>query len=159
MFTTKSTTFAYSPSRTNQGDDLSWYGTLGIVAACLLVLAAMCVMGCSGSSQAHAVDPSRAREALKLALEQWKRGAEPSSLSSSATPMTIQDFDWASGAKLIDYQLVDDGKAYDSNLRIQVKLTLDGGRGRGKGTTTEKKVWYLVGTSPAVTVFRDLLRR
>ena len=37
--------------------------------------------------------------------------------------MTIQDFDWAAGAKLNDYQIIDDGKAYDANLRVQVELT------------------------------------
>ncbi len=97
---------------------------------------------------------SRAREALKTALDQWKAGGSVKSLESSATPMTVQDFDWASGAKLIDYEIFDDGKAYDANLRVQVKLSLG-----GPGKATEKKVWYLVGTSPSVTVFRDALRR
>ena len=75
--------------------------------------------------------------------------------------MTVQDFDWVAGAKLIDYQLVDDGKADDANLRVQVKLTMSGGQAQGKSQskTAEKKVWYLVGTSPQVTVFRDMLRR
>jgi hypothetical protein len=72
--------------------------------------------------------------------------------------MTVQDFDWEGGAKLIDYQLVDEGKAYDANFRVQVKLTMSG-LGKDKGKTTEKKVSYLVTTSPSVTVFRDMLRR
>ena len=72
--------------------------------------------------------------------------------------MTVQDFDWAAGAKLIDYQVIDDGKAYDANLRVQVKLTLSN-PGKDKGKAAEKTVWYVVGTSPSVTVFRDMLRR
>ena len=72
--------------------------------------------------------------------------------------MTVQDFDWMAGAKLVDYQIVDDGKAYDANLRVQVKLNLSD-PGMASGKDTEKKVWYLVGTSPSVTVFRDALRR
>jgi hypothetical protein len=66
-----------------------------------------------------------------------------------------------SGAKLLDYQLVDDGKAYDANLRVQVKLTLAGADATAAPATktTEKTVWYLVGTSPKVTVFRDMLRK
>jgi hypothetical protein len=140
--------------------DASWYGTIGVLAACLGVLAAALCSGCSGSSRAHAVDPPRAREALHSALERWKAGAEPRSLQSSSTPMTVQDLDWQAGAKLVDYQLVDDGKPYDANLRVQVKLVLsDAGRGKGAGGTVEKKVWYLVTTSPSVTVFRDMLRR
>src|SRR5262249_6631194 len=108
MFTTKSTALGYSTTGMNEHHDLSWYGTLGIILGTLAALAILFFSGCSGSSQAHAVDPPRAREALKLALDEWKRGVEPRSLSSSATPMTVQDFDWAAGAKLIDYQIIND---------------------------------------------------
>jgi hypothetical protein len=156
--TSKSTTWGYPASPTSSRDDLSWYGSLAILAACLVVLATLCVTGCSGSSQAHAVDPPRAREALKIALDQWKGGAAPRSLATSATPMTVQDFDWEAGARLIDYRVVDDGQAADANLRVQVQLTLNG-PGPDRGKTTEKTVWYLVGTSPSVTVFRDMFRR
>jgi hypothetical protein len=138
--------------------DLSWYGTVWLVVACLGVLATLFLGGCSGSSHAHDVDEPRAREALKTALDQWKAGVSVKSLESSATPMTVQDFDWASGAKLVDYQIVDDGKAYDANLRVQVELSLCN-PGKTPGKATPKKVWYLVGTSPSVTVFRDALRR
>jgi len=57
--------------------------------------------------------------------------------------------------------LIEDGKADDATRRIQVKLTLNGDESGRKRSdqTTEKKVWYLVGTSPAVTVFRDMFRR
>jgi hypothetical protein len=72
--------------------------------------------------------------------------------------MTVQDFDWEAGARLIDYQVVDDGQAADANLRVRVQLTLSG-PGPDRGKTTEKTVWYLVGTSPSVTVFRDMFRR
>ncbi len=157
IHTTRSTGFADIASRSDDRD-LSWYGTLGVLAACLAALATLFFSGCSGASQAHAVDPPRAREALKIALDHWKEGAEPKSLASSSTPMTVQDFDWAAGAKLIDYQMVDDGNAYDANLRVQVKLTMSN-PGRDQGKATDKKVWYLVGTSPSVTVFRDMLRR
>jgi hypothetical protein len=74
--------------------------------------------------------------------------------------MTIQDFDWAGGARLVDYQIIDNGQAYDANLRVRVKLVLDGAASAKKtGKAVEKTVWYLVGTSPSVTVFRDSLRR
>ncbi len=72
--------------------------------------------------------------------------------------MTVQDLDWAGGAKLIDYQILDDGKALDANLSVRVKLVFDG-LGKTPGKSAEKTVWYLVGTSPSVTVFRDAFRR
>jgi hypothetical protein len=136
--------------------DPYWQGTLWLLAACLAVLGTLFFSGCSGSSHAHDVDEPRAREALKTALNEWKNGSSPESLPSSSTPMTVQDFDWLAGAKLVDFEIADDGKAYDANLRVQVKLTLNA---PGARKNTEKKVWYLVGTSPSVTVFRDALRR
>ena len=42
---------------------------------------------------------------------------------------------------MIESQLVNDGKAFDTNLRIEVKLTVRGGQGRkSSDKTTEKKV-------------------
>jgi hypothetical protein len=155
--TTKTTLLRQAIPRWSTRDP-SWYGAFWVVVACLGVLATLFFTGCSGSSRAHAVDEPRAREALKTALDQWKAGGSVKSLESSATPMTVQDFDWAAGARLVDYQIVDDGKAYDANLRVQVKLSLSN-PGNVPGKATEKKVWYVVGTSPSVTVFRDALRR
>ena len=71
--------------------------------------------------------------------------------------MTVQDFEWQGGAKLIDYQLLGEGQPRDANLSVKVKLTLAGKQGKGKNI--EKTVYYLVGTSPSVTVFRDMLKR
>ncbi len=141
--------------------DKSFVGTLCVVAAGLVALAALLLAGCADPSRAHAVNSLQARDALKIALDEWKRGATPKSLESSSTPMVVQDFEWASGAKLVDYELLSEGKAEDANLRIQVKLNLSDGPAAGKpqSKAAEKKVWYLVGTSPKVTVFRDMLRK
>jgi hypothetical protein len=138
--------------------DLSWYGTVALVAVSLVLLASLFFAGCSGPGQAHAVNAPTARESLKIALDSWRKGENPKALQSSVTPMTIQDFDWASGAKLVDYEILDQGKAEDANLRVQVKLKMSAA-GKPASSLLEKKVWYLVGTSPAVTVFRDMLRR
>ena len=128
------------------------------LASGLVLVAALTLAGCRGSSVAYAVDPPRARDALKTALDTWKSGQTPDSLKSSSTPMTVQDLDWAGGAKLVDYQILDDGKALDANLSVRVKLVLDG-RNKKTGKANEKAVWYLVTTSPSVTVFRDAFRR
>lgn len=119
----------------------------------LAMLAVLSIAGCSGSV-ANPVDPDRARGALKSALDHWKSGGDPLSLPTSATPMTVQDLEWQSGAKLVDYEVLGDGDPADANLRVKVKLTL-----AGKGKNAEKTVDYLVTTSPAVTVFRDIMRR
>src|SRR5271165_652199 len=91
----------------------SLYGTLWVIGACLAVLATLLLPGCGGDpSRAHAVSEPKARDALKTALDGWKSGETPASFASSSPPMIVQDFEWESGAKLVDYQLVDDGKAY-----------------------------------------------
>jgi hypothetical protein len=141
-----------------QDSTVSRYGTLGVILACLAAMAAVLAMpGCSGGSAAHAVDTSRARDALVIALDHWKQGDTPGSLPSSSTPMTVQDFDWQGGAKLLDYQVQGEGEPRDANLSIKVKLSLDGLQGKSK--KVEKTVSYLVTTSPSVTVFRDTLKR
>jgi hypothetical protein len=135
----------------------SLYGSLCVVAACLLVLATLLLPGCSSYGSAKPVNVAQARDALKIALDAWKNGESTQSLASSSTPMTVQDFEWDGGAKLIDYQLMDDGKPEDANLRIAVKLTMTGKPGTKKNL--EKKASYVVGTSPRLTVFRDIMRR
>ena len=152
---------AASLARGRAPGDAMDYATLALIGACLFALASMLLPGCSNPSLAHAVDVSEARDSLKIALDGWKKGDNPRSFASSPNPMVVQDFEWASGAKLIDYQLIDEGEAFDANLRIQVKLTMTSGQGVGNPSvkTIEKEVWYLVGTSPQVTVFRDMLRR
>jgi hypothetical protein len=137
------------------------YGSLWVVAACLVVLATLLLPGCSNSSVAHAVDEPQARDALKIALDAWKKGETSQSLASSSNRMTVQDFEWDTGSKLIDYQLVDDGRADGPNLRIQVKITTIGEPAKGKkeAKPTEKKASYVVGTSPRLTVFRDIMKR
>ncbi len=139
--------------------DHSLLGSLAIVMVSVVVLAALVMTGCSNPSLAHAVDPPRAIDALKTALDAWKQGADPKSLADSATPMTVQDLEWSGGARLVDYAIVSDPKAEDANLRVRVKLTLAADSARSRAKTLEKQVWYLVGTSPSVTVFRDMLRR
>jgi len=119
----------------------------------VVLLVALSTAGCA-AGVANPVDPDRARVALKTALDHWKSGGDPLSMPGSATPMTVQDLDWQSGARLVDYQILGDGEPADANLRVKVKLTL-----AGKSKPAEKTVSYLVTTSPAVTVFRDMLRR
>jgi hypothetical protein len=130
--------------------------TLAIIFACLAAMVLLTLAGCS-SGNAHAVNPSQARDALVAALDHWKQGDPPRSLSSASPSMTVQDFEWERGAKLLDYQILGDGQSKDANLSVKVKLTLAGEQGKSK--TVEKTVSYLVGTSPSVTVFRDMLKR
>jgi hypothetical protein len=154
MIATVRSRFAGWAGLIRKDGDSSLYGTLLLVAACLGMLGILFLSGCSGSNQPSAVDPGRAREALKTALDHWKSGEDSKSLESSGTPMVAQDYEWTSGAKLVDYEILDE-KSEGPNLRVQVKIKL-GPQGNSKAV--EKKASYVVGTSPSVTVFRDIMK-
>jgi hypothetical protein len=116
-----------------------------------LLLAIALSPGCSGS-QATPVDAERAREALKTTLDGWKKGETPEALNKSMPAITAQDLDWLSGSKLVDYTVTGDGKSMEANLYVPVTLTMK----TSKGKEVKKKVTYVVGTSPHLTVFRAL---
>lgn len=115
------------------------------------LLATLLMAGCAETIAPTALDPSKAREALKTTLETWKKGDAPDTLKTASPAITAQDLDWLSGAKLVDYQIKDDGKGIDSNLKVPVQLTMKSKDGKD----VVKNVHYLVTTSPSLTVFRS----
>ena len=119
---------------------------------CLFVVfAAVLLAGCSSSQRAAPVDPERAREALKTTLDGWKKGDAPDALKGASPSIVAQDMDWLAGAKLVEFQVTGDGKSVEANLYVPVNLTLK----MTNGKQVKKKVTYIVGTSPYLTVFRD----
>lgn len=117
-----------------------------------LATAGSLLPGCSGGGGSAApVDPSRAREALNTALESWRKGDKIDALKTGSPPIVVQDFDWMAGHPLVAFEVMGDGKDDDANLRIPVKLTLR----TTQGKVVDKSVSYVVGTSPAITVFRE----
>lgn len=131
------------------------FTTMPSRSRCCLIAVLLLVghLGCSSGRQyAPKVDPDAARAALKTTLESWKSGGTPESLQSGPDAITVQDFDWMGGYKLVDYSIEGDGQDDDANLRIPVKLTLLDPSGK----EVQKQVTYVVGTAPAVTVFREM---
>lgn len=109
--------------------------------------------GCSSSGpRAAPVVPETARTALRTTLDAWKAGQTPESLNQASPPIVAQDIDWLGGSKLLAYQVLDDGTPEDANLRVPVELKLKDKSGR----ETTRKVVYVVGTDPKVTVFRAM---
>jgi hypothetical protein len=117
-----------------------------------VALATLLAPGCGESITASPVDPSTARAALKTTLDAWKADADPASLKSGSPAITAQDLDWITGAKLVEFKVEGDGNTIGSNLRVPVRLDVK----TKDGKVVTKNVNYLVGTSPAVTVFRDI---
>jgi hypothetical protein len=122
-----------------------------LIASLAVVLIALAGCGRSGQT-APPVDPGRALEALKTTLESWKNGETPEQLKGGPAAITAQDFDWMAGFQLVDYQIESEGQNDDANLRVPVSLTMKDPSGK----EVKKQVKYVVGTAPAVTVFRDM---
>lgn len=116
----------------------------------ILVLFTLIQCGCGGPYQSAPVNVDKAHETLTLAMDSWKNGDQADSLQDQSPAIVVQDFDWIGGMKLLDYEIIDDGKPVDANLVANVKLKLQDKR----GTKSEKTVTYHVGTAPALTVFR-----
>lgn len=120
--------------------------------ACVALAVALAVAGCGDAPKAPRVNTEAARAALQQTLEAWKSGKTPQSLKESSPAITAQDMDWEAGQKLLGFEVLGEGKDDDANVRIPVELTIEGKGGKEQ----RKKVSYVVGTSPAVTVFREL---
>ena len=119
----------------------------------LALASAIAAPGCSeGPVRAPDVDAPRAREALRTALEGWKNGRTPAALKAGSPAIVVQDLDWEAGAALAAFEVRGEGKADTANLRIPVELTLRD----AKGKEARKAVTYVVGTSPTITVFREI---
>lgn len=119
--------------------------------AVLPILAASLIAGCGGGGGAGPIEPDKARGALKTVLESWKNGDKIEQVKAGSPPIVAQDFDWMSGSKLVAYEVEGDGKENDVNLRVPVKLTLK----TAQGKEVKKTVTYVIGTNPALTVFRE----
>jgi hypothetical protein len=121
-----------------------------VPAALLLLLSA----GCSNQNphKAAPVDAGKARTTLTLVLDAWRDGKTPDSLQDRSPKIVVQDMDWKQGMTLKGYQVIGTGDERDANLECRVKLSLVDKQGK----TVEKTVTYIVGTDPALTVFRKV---
>jgi hypothetical protein len=119
------------------------------------LLCSSVLAGCgSGPYESAPVNPEIARETLTSALESWKDGESIEALQEDSPAIVVQDFDWSAGMKLLDYEVLDDGKPESANLIARVKLSLED----REGAKSEKTATYVVGTAPVLTVFRDMFK-
>lgn len=107
-------------------------------------------VGCSRTTL-RPVNPVKAREVLQSTMEAWKQGKTPEQLAEASPPVIAQDFDWMQGKKLTAYTINPKDAPTGSNLTCQVTLQLED----KEGNPEEKSVYYVVGTSPGLSVFRD----
>ncbi len=110
--------------------------------------------GCSQQHRAPDVEPQLARSTLIEVLETWKAGGTINELRQRDPEIVVQEFAWSSGHQLQSYELLDTGREEDANLFCEVKLTLVETAGT---PPRQKTVTYVIGTEPALTVFRAML--
>jgi hypothetical protein len=133
-------------------DGGGWPGAGGFARLALLGwLACGCAAGCSDHG-VRSVDEQAARQALRATLEAWKHGTRIESLKELSPPIVAQDLDWESGRTLVEFDIRDDGAIKAVNLSVPVELTLRDAAGK----SVKKKVKYMIGTSPVITVFREI---
>ena len=121
-----------------------------------ILLWALICLACSGCgpARAKAVDVELANATLVDVLDHWKGGGDIEELQEATPKIVVQEALWSNGQKLQAYTLVDDGRAEDANWFCEVELTLTPKEG---GVPTKKKITYVVGTDPVLTVFHAIL--
>jgi hypothetical protein len=123
---------------------------VGIAAACLLF--SLSGWGCSAGPNNAPVVASQARDALRTALESWKKGEKVDELQDATPPIYVIDQEWKDGATLKDYQITGAGDEKDAHLFAPVKLTVRQPGGR----EVRKDVIYIISTAPNITVSRKV---
>lgn len=129
---------------------MSWPMHASTRRICLasIVLGLIVGGGCSRGARSLKLEQDVAKQSLGAFLDAWKQGQSVEALQSRTPPIIGRDSDWDAKRKLVSYALVrefNDG----TNLHFTVNLVLDA-EGRPAVPAT-----YIVGTSPAITVFRD----
>jgi hypothetical protein len=112
----------------------------------------MSLAGCSSGPVHAPVDAAKARETLREALDNWKKGDRIDALQSAEPPIYVIDTEWQEGNKLVDYRITGDGDEKDAHLYCPVQLIV-----RDKaGKESKRDVTYIISTAPKLTVSRKV---
>lgn len=114
----------------------------------LFALVPLLSLGCMQSPGSVPVNESSAADACQQFLDAWKDGQELEDLQPN---IIGSDAAWASGQKLLSFEILPNEVSDGTNLHIPVKLSLKD----EKGAEQNILVSYAVGTHPSITVIRD----
>ncbi len=109
--------------------------------------------GC-GDNVGAPVNVNVAQQTLTSAMEAWKNGKSSEDLLNEKPSIVVQETEWNEDTKLLDYEILSDDQPAGPNLVATVKLKLS----KSDGKVTEKTATYVVGTSPGLTVYRNMMR-
>jgi hypothetical protein len=120
--------------------------------AVLIAVSAFC--GC-GRVSARDLDLNEevAHASLERFFEAWKSGQSQTDLGPD---IIAADEAWEAGARLLSFKIQPSGLNDGTNLHITAELVLaqPGNAPRAK-SGKPKRVTYVVGTSPVITIFRE----
>jgi len=125
-----------------------------LLLICCMMICTIMICGCGAEPRAAPVDLAVARVTLKEVMEHWKSGGKIDNLRSRKPEVVVQEALWSEGRKLLNYSLVGEGRPEDANWFCEVELTLESDAGN---EPVKKKITYVVGTDPVLTVFRAIL--
>jgi hypothetical protein len=112
----------------------------------------MLMLACGGCGPtARPSDQGEGRKALQAALDAWKGGEKPDTLTQRSPSIHFSDGDWMSGLLLKSYKADDEGKLVGTDLSYSVVLELK----TPKGKVTKKTAVYSVTTHPLILVLRQ----
>jgi hypothetical protein len=123
-----------------------------LAASAAALIMATFAAGCSPGPRNAPVDPGKARDTLKAALESWKKGDPSNALEKGSPPIYVIDPDWQAGARLVDFQILGEGEEKDAQLFAKVRLVLRGSDGK----EAPREVTFMVATAPNRTVARKI---
>jgi hypothetical protein len=97
-------------------------------------------------------DADQAGPALRTALEAWKNGKSPGDLESQSPSIIMNEGDWESGKRLLDFKMDEKSTLVGRQIRwqVQVKLQDKGGK------TQDRRVMYTIDTTPRIVIVRDV---
>lgn len=120
----------------------------------VILVAALGLSGCGDPKPlGMAATPESSRAALVAALDGWKQGKTSLAMSEESPPLVFMDDDLSRGGKLLDYQVLDEGKPLGTGYSYLVALTIqdkDGTR-----PSVKKKIAYRAVTDPKSVVHRE----
>lgn len=115
-----------------------------------LVGSVIFLTGC-GQKLAENVDHDEARQALAAALEAWKLGKSNTDLKAQLPSIVMNEADWTSGGRLLDFNMNEAGTLDGRQIRWVVQIKVQDKAGK----ISDKKATYIIDTVPRIVIVRD----
>ena len=116
-----------------------------------LIIVLFFLAGCGSKGRNLPLDKSVAKESLIVFLDTWKNKQSVKALKDRTPSIVGLDDDWDAGKNLENYEILNMDKDDGSNVYAVMTLNFSNSDKAGKS----RRVTYIIGTSPVVSIFRD----